>query len=115
MGERIRSYCGRIEVAEGDFELVAERFIPSPEGVSFRFIGLDESGGFSAEGLARTNGGMLVAGNVPVRYTHYASGRDYATISFTSVQEMHGQAECHVLGIWVQGGGTGSFKAVLRP
>jgi hypothetical protein len=115
MLERIRSYCGPFQVGDADFELLAERLIPRPEGVSFRFTGLDEYGGFVVEGLARTNGGMSVAGNVPVRYTHYAAGDDYATISFTSVEEMYGQTECHVLGLWTQGGGTSSFKAVLRP
>lgn len=114
MRERIRSYCGQLQIGDGDFELVAERFIPRPEGASFKFTGLDNLGGFSAEGFARKNGEIYVAGSVPLRYAHYAAG-DSATIDFTSVREMKRQTECHVLGVWVQSGETWSFKGVLRP
>jgi hypothetical protein len=114
MGERIRSYCGQLQIGDGDFELVAERFIPRSEGASFKFAGFDNLGGFSAEGLARKNGDIYVAGSVPLRYAHYAAGNS-ATISFTSVKEMKRQTECHVLGVWVQSGETWSLKGVLRP
>jgi len=115
MPERIRSYCGQVQVGDGDFELVAERFIPRPEGASFKFFGSDNLGGFSAEGFARRNGEIYVAGRVPLRYAHYAAGDDYATIDFTAVKEMKRQTECHILGVWVQSGETWSFKGVLRP
>lgn len=115
MAERIRSYSGQIQIGDGDFELVAERFIPRPDGASFRFSGFDNLGGFSAEGFARKNAEIYVAGSIPLRYAHYAAGDDYATIDFTAVKEMKRQTECHILGIWVQSGQTWTFKGVLRP
>lgn len=115
MQERIRSYYGQLQIGDGSFGLVAERFIPRPEGASFKFAGFDNLGGFSAEGFARRNGEMYVAGSVPLRYAHYAAGDDHATIDFTSVKEMKGQTECHILGVWVQSGETWTFKGVLQP
>lgn len=115
MQGRIRSYCGQLLMDDGVFELIAERFIPRPEGVSFRFVGSDNVGGFSAEGIAHRKGDIHVAGNVPLRYAHYAAGDDFAVIDFTSVKELKRQTECHVLGVWVQSGETWGFKGVLRP
>ncbi|SRR5258706_9253574 len=115
MPPRLRSYCGQLRIEDDEFEVVAERFIPRDEGVSFRLVGSDNIGGFVAEGFARKVGDLYVAGSVPLRYSHYAAGDDHATIDFTAVKEMTRQTECHVLGVWVQTGETWTFKGVLRP
>lgn len=106
------SFCGELDVEDGDFELRADRLIVYSNEIRFRLMGFDEFGRFSADGTAVADGfgsfssSMIDANYEADRYDHVRVMFSYARISPKGLK-------CEVAGLWTQGGETWQFSGVL--
>jgi hypothetical protein len=109
------TFAGELTV-EGDyyFELTADRLVVRDDAVAFSFVGRDEYGDFTVDGVAPSDGmGAFVSPRVPVRYKGYERA-DEASFRLTQVELTPKSARCAVEGFWFQYKRSWAFSGELN-
>lgn len=107
-----KAYQGEFDVEPADFDLSAERFIVSVDGISFAFLGVEDDGPFKANGACHRQGAYFTPCNLYYE-PDQVRGKFAVTVKIIEVRE--NKSGCHVSGEWCEHGETWTFNGTLIP